>query len=148
MRAPTDRWISAIAPIARGAWSIADMIRFGNGMGDIDRGGGVSGLAREDEAGLYWVKWHVDRSQGIPESDYRATDVDRQATISLSPRYAKYHESRGRWTAARTACSSVFTRMPAQRQGARRARALERQQRSDDRNAEPVAAGQIAGRRR
>jgi hypothetical protein len=77
---------------------VADMIRFGNGMGDIDRGGGVSGRSREDEAGLYWVKWHVDRAQGISESDYRATDVDRQATISLSPRYAKFmnRESDGR----------------------------------------------------
>ena len=69
---------------------IADMIRFGNGMGDINRGGGVSGLAREDEAGLYWVKWHVDRSQGVPESEYRATSSDRDATVSLSPRYAEY----------------------------------------------------------
>jgi N-acetylmuramoyl-L-alanine amidase len=69
---------------------IADMIRFGNGIGDIDRGGGVSGLAREDEAGLYWVKWHVDRSQGIPDSEYRATSNDRDATVSLSPRYAEY----------------------------------------------------------
>jgi hypothetical protein len=69
---------------------VADMIRFGNGMGDIDRGGGVSGLAREDEAGLYWVKWHVDRSQGIPDGEYRATSVDRDATVSLSPRYAEY----------------------------------------------------------
>ena len=69
---------------------VADMIRFGNGMGDIDRGGGVSGLAREDEAGLYWVQWHVDRSQGIPTSEYRALDSDRDATVSLSPRYAEY----------------------------------------------------------
>lgn len=69
---------------------IADMIRFGNGVGDINRGAGVSGLDREDEAGLYWVEWHVDRSQGIPESEYRATDVDREATVSLSPRYAEY----------------------------------------------------------
>jgi hypothetical protein len=69
---------------------IADMIRFGNGMGDIDCGGGVSGRPREDEAGLYWVKWHVDRSQGIPESEYRATNSDRDATVSLSPRYAAY----------------------------------------------------------
>lgn len=69
---------------------IADMIRFGNGLGDINRGGGVSGLAREDEAGLYWVKWHVDRSQGILESEYRGTDNDREATVSLSPRYAEY----------------------------------------------------------
>lgn len=74
---------------------VADMIRFGNGEGDIDRGGGVSGLAREDEAGLYWVMWHVDRSQGISESDYRETDVDRQATVSLSPRYAAYMNREG-----------------------------------------------------
>jgi hypothetical protein len=74
---------------------VADMIRFGNGKGDIDRGGGVSGFAREDEAGLYWVKWHADRSQGISESDYRATDVDRQATISLSPRHAHFMNREG-----------------------------------------------------
>jgi hypothetical protein len=70
---------------------VADMIRFGNGMGDISRGqAGVSGRARPDEAGLYWVMWHVDRSQGIAPSDYRATNSDRQATISLSPRYATF----------------------------------------------------------
>ena len=77
---------------------VADMIRFGNGMGDIDRGGGVSGFSREEEAGLYWVMWHVKRAQGIAESDYRVTDIDRQATISLSPRYAAFmnRESDGR----------------------------------------------------
>lgn len=77
---------------------VADMIRFGNGMGDIDRGGGISGLSREDESGLYWVKWHVDRCQGIAESAYRATEVDRQAAISFSPRYAQFmnRESDGR----------------------------------------------------
>jgi hypothetical protein len=77
---------------------VADMIRFGNGIGDLDRGGGVSGLSREDEAGLYWVMWHVKHAQGIDESDYRVTDVDRQATISLSPRYAAFmnRESDGR----------------------------------------------------
>jgi len=69
---------------------IADMIRFGNGMGDIDRGAGVSGLPREDESGLYWVMWHVDHSQGIPTSEYRATSVDRDAAVSFSPRYAEY----------------------------------------------------------
>ncbi len=69
---------------------IADMIRFGNGVGDIDRGGGTSGLLREDEAGLYWVQWHVDRSQGIPTSEYRTSSADSSATVSLSPRYAEY----------------------------------------------------------
>jgi hypothetical protein len=39
---------------------------------------------------LYWVKWHADRAQGVAESDYRATDEDRQAAISFSPRYAAF----------------------------------------------------------
>lgn len=73
-----------------GSVVIADMIRFGNGMGDIDRGAGVSGLPREDESGLYWVMWHVDHSQEIPTSEYRATSVDRDAAVSFSPRYAEY----------------------------------------------------------
>jgi N-acetylmuramoyl-L-alanine amidase len=73
-----------------GSVVIADMIRFGNGMGDIDRGAGVSTLSREDESGLYWVEWHVDRSQGIPESEFRATTIDRDAAVSFSPRYAEY----------------------------------------------------------
>ncbi len=69
---------------------IADMIRFGNGMGDIDRGGGISGLPREDEAGLYWMQWHVDRAQGVSSSTYRASSNDNSATVSASPRYAAY----------------------------------------------------------
>ncbi len=35
---------------------IADAIRFGNGMGDIDRGNGVSRLPRELEGSRYWVQ--------------------------------------------------------------------------------------------
>jgi hypothetical protein len=69
---------------------IADMIRFGNGVGDVQQSGTISGRDREDEAGLYWVEWHVERSQGIPESEYRTTSDDRDATITLSPRYAEY----------------------------------------------------------
>lgn len=75
---------------ATGGVVIADMIRFGNGMGDIDRGGGVSGLAREDEAGLYWVKWHVDHSQGIAEGEYRTSTDDGTATVALSPRFSEF----------------------------------------------------------
>ena len=74
---------------------IADMIRFGNGMGDIDRGGGVSGQSRADEAGLYWVQWHVDNSVGISNSEYRASSDDRAATVSLSPRYAEFMNNAG-----------------------------------------------------
>jgi hypothetical protein len=74
-----------------GSVVIADMIRFGNGMGDINRGAGVSGLPREDEAALYWVEWHVARSQGISTTQYRsAGSNDRDATVGVSPRYSEY----------------------------------------------------------
>lgn len=69
---------------------VADMIRLGNGRGDIDRGGGVSGFPREDEAGLYWAMWHINRVQGLDASCYRADEVDRTATISLAPRYSAF----------------------------------------------------------
>ncbi|MEM8678494.1 MAG: fibronectin type III domain-containing protein, partial [Planctomycetota bacterium] len=73
-----------------GSVVVADMIRFGNGMGDINQGGGVSGKPREDESGLYWVKWHVDRSQGISDTEYRVSSSDRTAAVTFSPRYAEY----------------------------------------------------------
>src|SRR3954467_8813621 len=70
---------------------IADMIRFGNGKGDISRGpAGISKWGRQDESGLYWVKWHGDRATGVAERDYRVTDEDRQAAIAFSPRYAAF----------------------------------------------------------
>ena len=69
---------------------IADMIRFGNGVGDIDRGGGVSGRSRADEAGLYWVMWHADRAQGVLSSDYRVSSSDGSATINLAPIWSAY----------------------------------------------------------
>ncbi|HVT30072.1 MAG TPA: fibronectin type III domain-containing protein [Lacipirellulaceae bacterium] len=70
---------------------VADMIRFGNGMGDISRGmAGISHWERSDESGLYWVMWHANRATGVSESDYRATNKDRDAAVSFSPRYAAY----------------------------------------------------------
>lgn len=35
---------------------IADAIRFGNGMGDVNRSSGISGNPREEEASRYWVE--------------------------------------------------------------------------------------------
>ena len=78
-----------------GSVVIADMIRFGNGMGDINRGGGVSGLSREDEAGLYWIQWEVDHSQGIAATNYRTLTNDADATVSATPRYAAYMNQSG-----------------------------------------------------
>jgi hypothetical protein len=47
---------------------IADAIRFGNGMGDIDEGGGISRYPREDESNAYWVRRGM--GQGQPSSIY------------------------------------------------------------------------------
>jgi hypothetical protein len=64
---------------AAGSAIIADMIRFGNGIGD-------SGQAREDEASLYWIQRHAapPYAQGISSAEY-GTSV-----VSASPKFATY----------------------------------------------------------
>jgi hypothetical protein len=47
---------------------IADAIRFGNGMGDVDRGFGLSGFERELECSRYWIQRSV--GQGMSSSIY------------------------------------------------------------------------------
>ncbi|TWT93383.1 AmiA-like protein [Botrimarina colliarenosi] len=68
---------------------IADMIRFGNGIGSIDVGNGVSGEPRENEAALYWLQWHVEHSQGISSSTYGTS------TVSAPNRYAAFMNQAG-----------------------------------------------------
>ena len=63
---------------------IADMIRFGNGMGDINLGHGTSGLPREDEPGVYWIAQNL--GQGISTSEFGGTG----STVSAPPRFAEY----------------------------------------------------------
>src|SRR5439155_23474626 len=68
---------------SKGSIVVADMIRFGNGKGDISRGpAGISKWGRQDEAGLYWVQWHADRATGVAESAYRAIEDDGKAAVS------------------------------------------------------------------
>ncbi len=64
---------------AAGSVVIADMIRFGNGMG-------TSGLPIEDEAGLYWIRKHAapPYAQGISSNEY-GTSV-----VTAGTRYAEY----------------------------------------------------------
>lgn len=45
---------------------IADAIRFGNGMGDIVKGGTISGFSREDEGCRYWI----ERMAGVGGDPY------------------------------------------------------------------------------
>ncbi|MEM1330027.1 MAG: GC-type dockerin domain-anchored protein [Planctomycetota bacterium] len=88
--AGTDGYVEISNQSDRTGVVIADMIRFGNGMGDIDRGGGVSGHPRADEAGLYWVMWHADRARGVSTSTYRSSSNDGSATVNLAPLWASY----------------------------------------------------------
>lgn len=46
-----------------GSVVIADAIRFGNGMGDVDRGFGVSDYPREEECSRYWVQASLGQGQ-------------------------------------------------------------------------------------
>lgn len=66
---------------------IADAIRFGNGMGDINRGGGISGHSREDESTLYWIE--AQAGQGTPSSTWRTSSSDATANVSAPIRWAK-----------------------------------------------------------
>jgi hypothetical protein len=66
-----------------GSVVIADAIRFGNGMGGIQRPGGVSGVPREDEASLYWLEAMV--GQGTSFSSLRTVFGDDEAANVGTP---------------------------------------------------------------
>jgi len=66
---------------------IADAIRFGNGMGDIDRGSGVSGLPRKMEGSRYWVQ--AMTGQGMSSSLYDNPSLsDVSDNVGAPPRMA------------------------------------------------------------
>jgi hypothetical protein len=46
-----------------GTYAFADAIRFGNGMGSVNRGGGISGYPREDESCRYWIQANLGQGQ-------------------------------------------------------------------------------------
>ncbi len=62
---------------------IADAIRFGNGMGDINRGGGVSDYPREEENCRYWVQ--AGLGVGMPTSIYDSGSDDQRDSWSTPP---------------------------------------------------------------
>ncbi|MGD9873820.1 MAG: hypothetical protein AB7T27_06075 [Kiritimatiellia bacterium] len=63
---------------------VADAIRFGNGMGDIDRGHGVSGYERELECSRYWIEKSV--GQGMGPGIYNLDGYDDQDDNVGAPR--------------------------------------------------------------
>lgn len=71
-----------------GSVVIADAIRFGNGMGTIDRGGGVSGYPREEECSRYWIQNSL--GQGQPTTIYDdPTLSDQNDNVGSPPRMAR-----------------------------------------------------------
>jgi hypothetical protein len=55
--------VSNLRDSAAGTYTFADAIRFGNGMGSVDRGGGISGYPREDESCRYWIQANLGQGQ-------------------------------------------------------------------------------------
>ena len=76
--------ISNLRGTTNGTVIIADAIRFGNGMGSVDQGGGVSGYPREEESCRYWIKYNL--AQGQPTSLYNTTGGDEQDSWYAPPR--------------------------------------------------------------
>ena len=73
---------------------IADAIRFGNGIGDVSRGTGVSGLRREDEAAAYWYQnargWTAAGTRDSTVSVTTGDTDDFSDNIGGQPRYFGY----------------------------------------------------------
>jgi fibronectin type III domain protein len=66
---------------------IADAIRFGNGMGDVDRGRGISGRTRADEAAIYWLMRGFGR--GLDTATViRPGMGDQSSNVGAPPRMA------------------------------------------------------------
>ena len=76
--------ISNLRGTATGTYAFADAIRFGNGMGSIDRGGGVSGYPREEESCRYWIQANL--GQGQSTSLYETSGNDEQDSWSAPGR--------------------------------------------------------------
>jgi len=80
--------ISNLRETGQGSVVIADAIRFGNGMGTVDRGGGVSGYPREDESMRYWIQGNLAQNQS--SSLYDGSGDDESDSWSAPPKMSAY----------------------------------------------------------
>lgn len=76
--------ISNLRGPATGTYVFADGIRFGNGMGSVDRGGSVSGYPREEESCRYWIQANL--GQGQSATLYESSGTDEQDSWSAPPK--------------------------------------------------------------
>lgn len=75
--------------VADGGVVIADAIRFGNGMGDVNRGGGISGYPREEEASRYWAESSLDKDVPALYNAY-VDRADQSNNVGTAPRFSAY----------------------------------------------------------
>ncbi|MGC3958722.1 MAG: hypothetical protein QM813_12515 [Verrucomicrobiota bacterium] len=80
--------VSNLRGSATGTYTIADAIRFGNGLGSVDRGGGISGYPREDESMRYWVQANL--AQGQSTSLYESSGDDESDSWSSPPKMSAH----------------------------------------------------------
>ncbi len=80
--------VSNLRGSAPGTVVIADAIRFGNGMGTVDRGGGVSGYPREDESMRYWIQANL--APGQSTSLFEGSGDDEQDSWSAPPKMSAH----------------------------------------------------------
>lgn len=80
--------VSNLRGSAQGSVVIADAIRFGNGIGSVDRGGGVSGYPREHESMRYWIQANL--AQGQSTSLYEGSGDDEQDSWSAPPKMSAH----------------------------------------------------------
>jgi hypothetical protein len=76
--------VSNLRGSAQGSVIIADAIRFGNGMGTVNRGGGVSRYPREDESMRYWIQANL--AQGQSTNLYEGSGTDQEDSWSAPPK--------------------------------------------------------------
>jgi hypothetical protein len=74
---------------------VADAIRFGNGMGDIDRGYGVSGFARELENSRYWVQRAAGQGTTTTLYDLPSPNDDQNDNVGAPPRMSAHMNNEG-----------------------------------------------------
>ena len=77
--------VSNFVPGAGAGVVVADAIRFGNGMGSINRGGGVSTYPREEECSRYWVQNSLGTGQSSSLYDVSGLSDDSD-NVGAPPR--------------------------------------------------------------
>ena len=76
--------VSNLRGSTNGTYTFADAIRFGNGMGSVNRGGGVSGYPREEESCRYWIQANL--AQGQDTALYDSGSGDESDSWQTPPR--------------------------------------------------------------